>query len=278
MLIKFYGTRGSIPVCDSNFQEFGGNTTCVAVSAGNDKESVLVFDAGTGIRKLGKELMLRKFTENEKIVMAFSHFHWDHMQGFPFFAPAYDASKNIDIIAMGEDLDIPDLKSIFAKQMESTYFPVSLDNMGANFSFQVEKTSELVYATGRGGKLLAKRHSHPGGAYGYRLESEGKILVYCTDVEHGETIDPNVVDFAKDADVLIHEAQYTPEELPKFRGWGHSSWEQAIEVAELANVKKLYLTHHDPEHDDAFLRNVEKECQKRFSNCFLSREGQEVYL
>jgi len=278
MLIKFHGTRGSIPVCDKDFQEFGGNTTCVSVSAGNDQESVLIFDAGTGIRKLGKELMQRKFTADEKIVIAFSHFHWDHLQGFPFFAPAYDSSKNIDIIAMGEDLDIPDLKSIFAKQMESTYFPVSLENMGANFSFHVEKTNEHVYTTGKGGKLSARRHSHPGDAYGYRLEVAGKVFVYCTDVEHGEKLDQDVVDFARNADLLIHEAQYTPEELPKFRGWGHSSWEQAIEVAEKAGVKKLYLTHHDPEHNDDFLRAEEKKCQARFKSCFFAREGDTIQI
>ncbi|MGI9553168.1 MAG: MBL fold metallo-hydrolase [Aurantibacter sp.] len=104
------------------------------------------------------------------------------------------------------------------------------------------------------------------------------MFVYCTDVEHGETLDQKVIEFAKDADLLIHEAQYTPEELPKFRGWGHSSWEQAIEVAELAGVKRLYLTHHDPEHNDEFLRNEEKKCQQRFPNCFFAREGDEIVI
>lgn len=278
MLIKFYGTRGSIPVCERGFQEFGGNTTCVAVMDDSKKGDVLIFDAGTGIRRLGKELMQRPFHSEDKIVMAFSHFHWDHLQGFPFFAPAYDASKNIDVIAMGEDLDIPSLKSIFADQMQSTYFPVSLDNMGASFSFHLKKRNEEVFMTGATGKLLAKRHSHPGGAYGYRLEVNGKVFVYCTDVEHGETIDPEVVAFAKNADLLIHEAQYTPEELPKFRGWGHSSWEQAIEVAKLAGVKKLYMTHHDPDHDDAFIRAEEKKCQALFKNCFFAREGDEITI
>ena len=150
--------------------------------------------------------------------------------------------------------------------------------MGANFCFHLKKKNEEVFMTGPTGRILAKRHLHPGGAYGYRLEVTGKVLVYCTDVEHGEFLDPEVVEFAKDADLLIHEAQYTPEELPNFRGWGHSSWEQAIEVAELAGVKKLYLTHHDPEHDDEFLKDVEVQCQKRFPNCFLAREGDEIRL
>ncbi|MGI9553167.1 MAG: MBL fold metallo-hydrolase [Aurantibacter sp.] len=168
MKIKFYGTRGSIPVCDSDFQEFGGNTTCVALGDDSNTGDVLIFDAGTGIRKLGKELMQRPASSGGQIVMAFSHFHWDHMQGFPFFAPAYDPSRKIDIIAMGADLEITDLKSIFAKQMESTFFPVSLDNMGANFDFHLKKRDEEVFETGKTGRLLANRHNHPGGAYGYR--------------------------------------------------------------------------------------------------------------
>ncbi|MFS4491638.1 MBL fold metallo-hydrolase [Maribacter sp. 2308TA10-17] len=278
MIIKFYGARGSIPVCESGFQEFGGNTTCVAVMDDSKEGDVLIFDAGTGIRKLGKELMQRAFNPEDKIVMAFSHFHWDHIQGFPFFGPAYDASKNIDIIAMGADLDITNLKSIFSHQMESTYFPVNLDNMGANFRFHLKKTNEEVFKDGSTGRLLSNAHSHPGGAHGYRLEVNGKIFVYCTDIEHGDSLDENVIDFAKDADVLIHEAQYTPEELPNYRGWGHSSWEQAIEVAQLAGVKKLYMTHHDPEHNDDFIRAEEKKCQAIFKNCFFAREGDEIKI
>ncbi|WP_165395267.1 MBL fold metallo-hydrolase [Flagellimonas allohymeniacidonis] len=167
------------------------------------------------------------------------------------------------------------MKTIFAKQMESTFFPVSLDNMGAQFSFHLENTDKHSYSTGKTGRLLTNRHNHPGGAYGYRLEVGGKVFVYCTDLEHGECLNEKVIEFAKEADLLIYEAQYTPEELPKFRGWGHSSWEQAIEVAKLAGVKKLYLTNHDPEHNDEFLQKEERKCQERFQNCYFAREGDE---
>ncbi len=276
MIITFYGTRGSTPVCEFGFQEFGGNTTCVMVSGGQEGESVLVFDAGTGIRKLGKELISKNFPPGNKIYLTFSHFHWDHIQGFPFFAPAYDLSKEIEFFIIGDDApEVHDFKEILAKQMESTYFPIGIDDMGANFTFTVNKGDKITFD---GGQIAVNKHTHPGGAYGYRLEAEGKVFVYCTDVEHGEQLDPKVVEFCKDADVLIHDAQYTPEELLTRRGWGHSSWEQAIEVAKLANVKQLFLTHHDPDHDDEFLREMEKECQQRFSNCFLAREGQEVVI
>ncbi|WP_298551544.1 MBL fold metallo-hydrolase [uncultured Algibacter sp.] len=275
MIITFYGTRGSIPVCESGFQEFGGNTTCVAVSGNTLGESVLIFDAGTGIRQLGKKLIHQVFSEKNKIFITFSHFHWDHIQGFPFFAPAYDKTKHIEFFILSDTPPVDDLKNVLSKQMESTYFPILIDNMGANFTFTINKSDELSFD---GGKLLVNKHNHPGGAYGYRLEVEGKILVYCTDIEHGEEIDQKVVDFCKSADVLIHDAQYTPEQLFNHRGWGHSSWEQAIEVAELAGIKKLFLTHHDPEHNDEFLRNIEKQCQKRFPNCFLAREGQQIKI
>ncbi len=274
MKIKFFGTRGSIPVCEKGYQEFGGNTTCVAVF-GDANSDVLIFDAGTGIRKLGQELMKQEFLPGRKIVIAFSHFHWDHIQGLPFFGPAYDPSKEIHVIALGEHLDIPDLKGIFAHQMESTYFPISLDNMGANFSFILKKVNKETFPDG---SIKTYLHTHPGGAHSYRLEADNKILVYATDIEHGLTLDSKLIKFAKNADVLIHDAQYTPDELPNHRGWGHSSWQQAIEVAEKANIKKLYLTHHDPEHDDEFLRQVEQACQERFSNCFLAREGLQLEL
>ncbi len=276
MIITFYGTRGSTPVCESGFQEFGGNTTCVAVSGRKEGESVLIFDAGTGIRKLGKELISKNFSPGNKIFLTFSHFHWDHIQGFPFFAPAYDSNKEIEFFIIGDDApEIHDFKEILAKQMESTYFPIGIDDMGANFTFTVNKGDRVTFD---GGQIVVNKHKHPGGAYGYRLETEGKVFVYCTDIEHGSTLDLSVIDFCKNADVLVHDAQYTPEELPNHKGWGHSSWEQAIEVAEAANVKQLYLTHHDPEHNDNFLRKVEQQCQQRFPNCFLAREGQEVVI
>lgn len=276
MTITFYGTRGSIPVCDPTFQEFGGNTTCVTISGDDESESILVFDAGTGIRNLGKKLNKMNFPEGKKIYITFSHFHWDHIQGFPFFDPAYDPSKEIEFFLIGKEAPSKnELKEILAKQTESTYFPIALDNMGANFIFTVVKDNHIDF---KDGKISVNSHQHPGGAYAYRFEKNGKVFVYCTDIEHGDILDEKVIAFCKDADVLLHDAQYTPDELLTHKGWGHSSWEQAIEVSELAGVKQLYLSHHDPEHNDNFLRKMEKDCQKRFPNCFLAREGQEVTI
>jgi len=278
MKLKFYGTRGSTPVCDAGFQEFGGNTTCVRLAV-PDTQTIAILDAGTGIRNLGKDLVAMGYRQ-EQMVIAFSHFHWDHIQGFPFFAPAYDASQHIAMLALGQGRAIGNLREIFAVQMQAQYFPVQLDHMGATFAFQqIEKASEYFTSpTNIITKVTANRHNHPGGSYGYRIERDGKVLVFCTDIEHGDSIDPNVVELARGADLLVHEAQYTTEELQRKKGWGHSSYEQALQVAEMAGVQRLAITHHDPDHDDVFLRRMEQLCQERFPQCVLAREGMEIEL
>jgi phosphoribosyl 1,2-cyclic phosphodiesterase len=273
MQVKFYGTRGSIAVSGNEYARFGGSTSCVQVSL--DDGSTIIFDAGTGIRRLGDELLRANKTENLAIVL--SHTHWDHIQGFPFFAPAYTPDTQITIGICGQDrFSKGDLRSIFAAQMDDKYFPVPLEKMGAEFNFVQPDASAMTSSFGD--KWTFYKHNHPGGAYSYRLEAGGKSVVYCTDIEHGDKIDDSIVDFASGADLLIHEGQYTPEELVDKRGWGHSSWAQAVEVAQKADVKKLAITHHDPSHDDACLTGIEKECQQRLSEALLAREGLELTL
>ncbi len=267
MKVTFYGTRGSIPVCNPEFQEFGGNTTCIHIQSADDG-GWAVFDAGTGIRDLGKAMIKQGFTQ-DKIYVLFSHFHWDHIQGFPFFPQAYNPEQEINILAMGRGRKIENLKDIFENTMQSEYFPVQLTEMGAKFNFILP---DKVRDSFEGAVVTALRMNHPGGSYGYRIELEGKTLVICTDVEHGKHIDPKVIALAKDADLLIHEAQYTDEELETHQGWGHSSYRQAIEVAQLANAKQLAITHHDPDHDDEFLRKIEIECKGKFRDCVLARD------
>ena len=280
MIVKFFGVRGSIPVCNADYQAFGGNTTCVQIRL-QDTNTIAIFDAGTGIRDLGKEYLQNDHHQDE-IFIAFSHFHWDHIQGFPFFGPAFIKDQKINILAMGEDRQQKNLKDIFRVQMREVYFPVQLDKMGANFNFMLlDKDMEIFRGAESGSKptiVIANKHNHPGGAFGYRIEREGKVFVFCTDIEHVDEIDQNVVRLAENADLLIHEAQYTTEELKDKKGWGHSSYEQAIQVAELANVKQLAITHHDPDHDDDFLSKMEKECQHRYKDCFLAREQMEIEL
>jgi len=272
MKIKFYGTRGSIPVCDRDFLEFGGNTTSIKITRDNGR--VAIIDAGSGIRNLGSDLIKEGFHQNE-VFIGFTHFHWDHIQGFPFFGPAYDSNMIINILAMGKDREIDNLEDIFKGQMKPEYFPVPLQSMGASFNFLQLEQNELNL---NGVSARVIKQNHPGGSFGYRLEDNGKTFVFCTDIEHGTSVLPEIVEFCKNADLLVHEAQYTTEELKSHPGWGHSSYDQAMEVAERAGVKKLAITHHDPEHNDAFLAKIERECQKRYHNCVLAKEGMEIIL
>ncbi len=274
MKVTFYGTRGSIPIPEADFMEFGGNTACILLTFITGRVAIL--DAGTGIRKLGNDLLAASHEQYDDMIIGLSHTHWDHIQGFPFFKPANDPRRHITLAICGKDRGTRDLESVFATQMQRDFFPVSLDKIGAKLAFWQPDVDEYVHP--RGVSIILSKHTHPGGAYGYRITEGDKTLVYCTDVEHRDGIDPGVVALSRNADLLIHDAQYTPDELKERKGWGHSSWEQAVEVAEQAGAKKLALFHHDPEHSDAFLLNMEKDVQKRFPRAFLAREGTEIEL
>jgi len=269
--VHFYGTRGSTPVANADFLEFGGNTTCVALMSDGIPDVVAILDAGTGIRQLGKDLRTSKrYAGLKRVSMLFTHFHWDHIQGFPFFDPAYDQNIQVNVLVMGVDRQNKDIRQIFSDQMQELYFPVKLDDMGSDMEF-IYPDSDIRFDTNT--LVTVNPHNHPGGCWGYRLEQSGRTLVFCTDVEHGDDIDMRLVEFAQGADLLIHDAQYTSEELARHKGWGHSSYDQALKVAELAGVKYLVMTHHDPDHDDKFLRERENECQAVMPNCALAREG-----
>ncbi len=274
MKVAFYGTRGSTPVADPGYARFGGNTPCILMTFNNGRIGIL--DAGTGIRKLGDDFATRSIEQYDNIFIGLSHTHWDHIQGFPFFKPAYDPRRCFTISCYRGGQETSNLQHVFATQMQRDYFPVPVDKMGATLVFWQPDTNDFTTASGVNIKAL--KHSHAGDAYSYRITEGETALVYCTDIEHVDGIDPRVVAFARDADLLIHDAQYTPEELKDKKGWGHSSWEQAVAVAGEARVRKLALFHHDPEHNDALLSSLEKECQRAFSNSFFAREGSEIEI
>ena len=274
MKVTFYGTRGSIPVSDRDFVQVGGNTPSLLVTFAGGRVAIL--DAGTGIRNLGNDLLAGSLEQYDNIVVALSHTHWDHIQGFPFFKLAYDARRHFTVAICGKGRHAKKLENLFGTQMQREFFPTRLEKMGAEMTFWAPDVTG--YATPGGVTVVASKQNHPGDSYGYRIEDAEKTLVYCTDVEHVDGIDPSVVALARDADLLIHDAQYTPEELKGKKGWGHSSWEQAVAVAEQAGAKKLALFHHDPEHTDSLLLKIEKDCRKRFPEAFLAREGASIEL
>ena len=274
--LQFYGTRGSVPVPDPDFLEFGGNTTCIAIYSDERPQFVSVVDAGTGIRKFGRDLSnWASYPQIQRITMAFTHFHWDHIQGFPFFDPAYDPNIQVRVLAMGMSRAHKNLREIFSHQMQEKYFPVSLEEMGSKMHFVYPLQDVRVEGDA---KVEVVEQDHPGGSWGYRLEMSDRTIVICTDVEHKDRIDPRIVEFAQGADLLVHDAQYTAAELERHKGWGHSSYDQAIEVARRAEVGFLIMTHHDPDHNDAFLRDRERECRTMMENCCLAREGMKVII
>ena len=274
MKITFYGTRGSISVSGKEFSQFGGHTACILLTFNNGRIAIL--DAGTGIRKLGNDFKTKDIEQYDNIFIGLSHTHWDHIQGVPFFLPAYDSQRHFTIAICGKGREPISLEDIFETQMKSAYFPKSLDMMGASLTFWQPDIS--CFTAPSGIHIIATRYKHPGGAYGYRITDGDETLVYCTDVEHGEEIDNKVVSLARKADLLIHDAQFSPDELKRKQGWGHSSWEQAVEVAQRAEVKKLALFHHDPEHDDDFILKMEKECRKQFPESFFAREDTDIEI
>jgi phosphoribosyl 1,2-cyclic phosphodiesterase len=270
MQITFWGVRGSIPTPGPDTVEIGGNTSCVEVRAG---KLLLVFDGGTGLRLLGKKLV------KEMPITAhifFSHVHWDHIQGFPFFDPAFVKGNTIHLYG-GNNVSRT-LEETLAGQMDHPSFPVHLTDMGAKMTFndlvegQVLEIEDVKIRTGRG--------NHPNGVWIYRVEHAGKSIVYATDTEHYKELDQGLLKLAQGVDVLIYDAQYTPEEYtgtagtggPKL-GWGHSTFDEAARLAAAANVKKLVLFHHDPLQNDGQVRAKETRAQSLFKNCVAAYEG-----
>jgi len=250
--VRCWGTRGSIPSPGPATAGYGGNTTCVEVQAGKSR---IIFDAGTGIRLLGEKLM----AEGAKSACIFlTHFHWDHIQGFPFFAPVYNPEFNLRIV--GPEQDGMDVESLFAGQMGSVYFPIPYEALSANLAF--DHLNEGVWEQD-GIRMRAMRMRHPSYTVGYRVEAYGRSVVFVPDNElvGGPFPTPSgwrekLEQFAEGADVLIHDAMFTDEEYHKKEGWGHSTFSQTLELAERAGVKQLFFFHHAPERSDAELNLI----------------------
>ncbi|HEY8075824.1 MAG TPA: MBL fold metallo-hydrolase [Labilithrix sp.] len=274
MRITFWGVRGSIPSPGPDTVGVGGNTSCVEVRAG---KLLIVFDGGTGLRLLGKKLVKEMpFTAH----LFFSHVHWDHIQGFPFFDPAF-VQGNVIHLYGGNNVSRT-LEETLAGQMDHPNFPVHLTDMGAKMNFHdvsEEHPKELDAGDGTKAIIRAAHGNHPQGVWAYRLDHDGKSFVYATDTEHYAVVDPRLVKLAKEADILVYDAQYTPEEYAGTTtgqskvGWGHSTFDEAVKLAKAANVKKLVLYHHDPMQSDAAVSEKERRAKELFSDCIAAREG-----
>lgn len=271
--VKIWGARGSISVPGKSTIKYGGNTPCVEVRCG---KTTYILDAGSGLRELGKEILSRK---DYNLTFLFSHFHWDHIQGFPFFLPAYN--KNCKIKLYGESKLSYSFEHLFSGQVMIPYFPVSLEDMDAKIEFKEIKKNDIIID----GKIKIKmgRLNHPNGCMGYRIEYNNKSFVYATDTEHFNCIDKSVLSLVKGCDVLIYDANYTEEEYSGEKGfprtgWGHSTWKQGVKLAKAAKIKKLILFHHDQEHDDSMIDRIESDAQKEFPESYAAYEGMEIIL
>ncbi len=235
--------RGSIPTPGRGTVRYGGNTTCVEVRIGDD---IIILDAGTGLRLLGQSLFAEFPEQPLSLTLLISHTHWDHIQGLPFFAPIYDARCRLRIL--GGEGARKGLVEALAGQMESTYFPVPFSKLPSNI--EIEELREFNFAIGNT-LVRAQRANHPGFCVGYRLFSPDGLVCFFPDTEPrpgGD--DREMIDFIRDADVLILDSQYSRAEYRRHTGWGHGCVEDSVALALRAGVKKLILFHHDPSHDD----------------------------
>ena len=277
MRIKMWGVRGSIPTPGPQTVEFGGNTSCYEVRAGG---ALIILDGGTGLRLLGHDLLKEMPLE---AWMFFSHVHWDHIQGFPFFTPAFVRGNKFHLFG---GLNVSrTLEETLAGQMDYPSFPVHLAEMGAAMTFRDLYEGEVVtVGPGHDVRVTNARGNHPNGVYAYRVEHGGKSVVYITDSEHYSIVDPKLKKLAMGADVLIFDAMYTPEEYageagggPK-TGWGHATFVAGCELAHAAQVKQLVLHHHDPNQTDAMVREKEQRARELFPNTVAAREGMVIDL
>lgn len=245
--VSFYGVRGSTPCSGANLCGYGGNTSCVV--AERDGEDPIIFDMGTGLRFYGQSLL--GGTEPFSGSILLTHMHWDHVQGLPFFFPAHVPGANVDIY--GPPDGGRNLKQVFEGLMSPPYFPITPDDLGGGVQFHDVECGDFALGSA---KVKARPVPHTGETNGYRVDWDGASVAYISDHQQPDdpkSVHPNVLELCEGVDVLIHDAQYTPEEFTQRADWGHCTVEYAVEVAVQAGARELVLFHHDPAHDDRWM-------------------------
>ncbi|MGI8432579.1 MAG: response regulator [Chthoniobacterales bacterium] len=275
-LVRFWGVRGSIPSPGKETSGYGGNTSCVEVRVG---EQIIILDAGSGIRRLGQALMKEIKENGLQVTMLISHAHWDHIQGFPFFVPAYHPKVNIRIL--GHEGAVHGLRGTLFEQMQTAFFPVGLNQMATHLTF--EEMDDMQFDLGGSVKVRTIFANHPGICLGYRLTTPNGDVVYMPDheayerceverqkaeketseagLEYARQQDEKVVEFLHGAEVVIADSQYDAVEYPTRRGWGHICADDTALLAARAGAKRVYLFHHDPDHDDAKMAKMVENAQ-----------------
>lgn len=264
--VRFWGVRGSVPTPGPATIRYGGNTSCLEVRC---DDRLLIFDGGTGLRPLGLHL------DNGGTIDAdlyFTHTHFDHIQGLPFFSSAYKTTNRFRFWAGHLKPDFT-LKQVLSEMMMAPLFPVPLSILSADISFH-DFDGGTVLTPAPGVALRTAQLNHPNRAIGYRIEFGGKSICYVTDTEHVPGApDANVLKLIDRADIVIYDSTYTDDEFPRFKGWGHSTWQEGVRLCEQAKVGRLVVFHHDPAHDDDFLDRVATEAERARPGTIVAREG-----
>jgi phosphoribosyl 1,2-cyclic phosphodiesterase len=283
-LIRCWGARGSVPVSGKDYLRYGGDTACVEVRTKQD--SVVIIDAGTGIRRLGNLLLSE---DKHDYTMIFTHVHWDHIMGFPFFRPVF--MRNTRIAMLGCPFQLPTFRETISPIMEIPYFPVNIENVKAKITYNDFCPGKLKIDDMT---ITAIALSHPNGGMGFRFEEDGRSFVYLTDNELGYRHPGSMkyddyVAFSKNADILVHDAEYLPEEYTATRKGGHSSYTDALRLAHEAGAARLGLFHHNQDRTDEALDLIVGDCQKRSLlfpkrtdgrelQCFAMSQDMEIHL
>jgi phosphoribosyl 1,2-cyclic phosphodiesterase len=241
------------------------------VTAGGEH---IILDAGTGIRDLGDSLNRR---DVRRASLLLTHVHWDHINGFPFFSPGYQANRTFEIRA-AHLRPLGGVREVLAGQMGQPTFPVPLETMRSKLVFEDFDAGD-TFNIGSGVTVRTAPLNHPNGATGYRLDCAGKSICYVTDTEHVVGApDQRLLALIEGADLVVYDSTYTDEEFPAKVGWGHSTWQEAVRLCRLANAKQLAIFHHDPSHEDTFMAAIEREARDVWSGAIVAREGMRIQL
>jgi len=275
--LSFWGVRGSTPTVDPATWRYGGNTPCLELIAPDGTQFIL--DCGTGLRMLGSRWAAPNGGKAPETQILVTHYHWDHIQGIPFFSPLYVENNEFHFYSFrSKYLGRDSLKQVFEAQMALPYFPVDMSAMNAKRKFK-EVDGGDTFKVGEN-KITARWLNHPQGCLGFRIETPAGTVAYATDNEPGDAkLDESLRELAAGADIFINDAQFTPEQLETTRkGWGHSTWQEGVKVARHAAAKTLVLFHHDPDSTDRMVDSILRQAREEFDSVFAASEGMVITL
>ncbi|MEQ8700664.1 MAG: MBL fold metallo-hydrolase [Bauldia litoralis] len=266
--IRFWGVRGTIACPGPKYARYGGNTSCIEVCCGDYR---FILDGGTGLRPLGEKLLAAG--QSLELDLYLTHTHLDHIAGLPFFPPMFKPGNKIRLLCGHLHDSDEKLRDVIVRMTAAPLFPVPLEAFSAELSFVDFRSGETLQP--RPGVVIRTAPlNHPNGATAYRIEFGGKSACYVTDCEHREgELDEPLLDFIRGTDIFIYDSTFTDDEYPKFRGWGHSTWQEGARLAEAAGVGEFVIFHHAPEHPDAVMDGIAEAAHARFARSIVAREG-----